>query len=91
MALMEDPAGRHWGYELSKHAGVRSGVMYPLLSRMLTAGWLVDGWEDEAATGGKRPQRRYYQITDEGRRELGAALQAASRDARFRGLNWRFV
>lgn len=30
VALMEDPAGRHWGYALSKAAGVRSGAMYPI-------------------------------------------------------------
>ena len=34
-ALMGDASGRHWGYELSKSSGVRSGVMYPVLQRML--------------------------------------------------------
>lgn len=43
IALMADPSGRHWGYELSRQSGVRSGVMYPLLQRMLDEGWLTDG------------------------------------------------
>ena len=30
-ALMNDASGQHWGYELSKSSGVRSGVMYPVL------------------------------------------------------------
>lgn len=88
MALLNDAAGRHWGYELSKASGVRSGVMYPLLTRMLDEGWLADGWEDDADTGGKRPPRRYYTITDTGRRELGAVLGRAENDARFRGLSF---
>lgn len=86
LALLDQPNARHWGYELSKAAGVRSGVMYPVLGRMLDEGWLFDGREDEAETGGKRPPRRYYTITETGRRELGNLLSSASTDARFRGL-----
>jgi PadR family transcriptional regulator PadR len=91
LALMEDPTGRYWGYELSRQAGVRSGVLYPILHRMLDEGWLEDGWEDPAQLGGKRPPRRYYELTDQGRRELGAVLQAAQNDARFRSLVGRFA
>lgn len=91
IALMDDPHGPHWGYELSKAAGVRSGVMYPVLRRMLEEGWLIDGWEAEADTGGKRPPRRYYRVTDSGQRELGAVLRSAEDDARFRALNVRLA
>ena len=83
-ALMSDAGGRHWGYELSKLSGVRSGVMYPILQRMLDDGWLVDGWEDQARTGrAKRPPRRYYELTDAGKVALGAVLVQARRDPRF--------
>ena len=91
MALLGDPSAKHWGYELSKTAGIRSGVMYPVLTRMLNEGWLADGWEDAAATGGKRPPRRYYELTDEGRLALGGVLQQARTEARFAGLHWRFA
>jgi PadR family transcriptional regulator PadR len=60
MVLMEDPRGRHWGYELSKKADVRSGMLYPMLSRMLDAGWVQGGWKDRAAIRDKRPPRRCY-------------------------------
>lgn len=86
LALMSAPADRHWGYELGKSAGVRSGALYPILRRMLSDGWLSDGWEDPATIQG-RPPRRYYEITDDGRRELGALLARAEIDPRFRGLN----
>lgn len=84
LALMADASGRHWGYELSKHSGVRSGVMYPLLQRMLDEGWLHDGWETQVQVGrAKRPPRRYYELTDQGRIALGALIAEARQDARF--------
>ena len=83
-ALMSDASGRQWGYDLSRRSGVRSGVMYPILQRMLNDGWLVDGWEDQAAAGReKRPPRRYYELTDPGKAALVAMIAQASRDARF--------
>jgi PadR family transcriptional regulator, regulatory protein PadR len=91
LALMEDPSGRHWGYELSKRAGVRSGVLYPILHRMLDEGWLEDGWEDQQEVTGKRPPRRYYELTELGVQELGAVVQAARSDARFTSLVRRFA
>ena len=90
LAIMSDPSGRHWGYELTRTSGVRSGVLYPILARMLAEGWLSDGWESRREAGG-RPARRYYQVTDKGNRELGAILSAARTDARFRDLNLGYL
>jgi PadR family transcriptional regulator, regulatory protein PadR len=85
LALMQDADARHWGYDLSKQSGVRSGVMYPLLGRMLDEGWLDDGWEEQSQVGrSKRPPRRYYELTDAGRVALGAVLADARQDARFK-------
>lgn len=82
VALMERPADSHWGYDLSKRAEVRSGVLYPILGRMLEEGWLVDGWEDATEQRPGRPPRRYYTITELGAKELGAVLNRAAADAR---------
>lgn len=84
--LTGDPTGRHWGYQLSKASGVRSGVLYPILTRMLDEGWLADGWEDPNTITGKRPPRRYYELTEKGHLALGGMLAEARRDARFVGL-----
>lgn len=86
MALLEDPQGKHWGYQLSKSSGVRSGVLYPILTRMLDSGWLTDGWEEQVDTKKKRPPRRYYEITELGLRELGALQQQAQTERRFAGI-----
>jgi PadR family transcriptional regulator PadR len=84
--LMEDPAGRHWGYDLSKRAGVRSGVLYPILHRMLDEGWLRDGWEDAANTLGKRPPRRFYELTPEGGAAVSELVRQMRQDTRFGAL-----
>ena len=83
VVLMTSPNDKHWAYEIVKQSGVRSGVVYPSMTRMLEAGWLIDGWEDPATITEKRPPRRYYELTDRGIGELGAILQRASTDRRF--------
>jgi PadR family transcriptional regulator PadR len=58
--------------------------MYPVLRRMLDEGWLADGWEDQAEAGReKRPPRRYYEVTELGRSELGALVARARADGKF--------
>jgi len=88
LALLEmdrEGDGRVWGYALSKRSGVRSGVLYPQLDRMMSEGWLDDSWE-ERAEGQKRPPRRYYTLTDDGRRELGAVVARAESQPRFKSM-----
>ena len=91
VAFMADAGGRHWGYDLSKRSGVRSGVLYPTLQRMLDEGWVADGWEEQGEIRAKRPPRRYYELTDKGKSELGALLSEARQDARFRSMVGRFA
>ena len=91
MGLMAEPNTRHWGYDLSKRSGVRSGVLYPTLQRMLDEGWLQDGWEEQDGGRAKRPPRRYYKLTEKGKVELGALLSEARQDIRFRSLVGRLA
>lgn len=83
MDLDREQGRRLWGYALTKLSGVRSGVLYPQLDRMLNEGWVEDHWETPEEVVGKRPPRRYYILTDEGRLELGAVVARAQRDPRF--------
>lgn len=75
MALLDPEVDRHWGYDLSKRSGVRAGVLYPILHRMLDEGWLTDGWEEPGHR--RRPPRRYYELTPEGRRALCGVVAEA--------------
>lgn len=79
-ALADRPDERRWGYDLSQAAGVRSGVLYPMLHRMMEQGWLTDGWEDPATIRG-RPPRRYYVLTDHGQHEAQAVVERADRES----------
>lgn len=80
-AIISDPDAQHYGYALLELTGLRSGVLYPVLHRMLDEGWLEDGWEEQPANGRRaKPPRRYYTLTDLGRREMGA-LPAAPVEA----------
>ncbi|WP_306365469.1 PadR family transcriptional regulator [Nocardia sp. CC227C] len=72
--LLALPADRHYGWPLTRQAGISSGTMYPALLRMQRDGWLTDGWEPEPDG---RPARRWYKLTELGRRELALLLRGA--------------
>lgn len=74
--LLENPDGTFYGYDISKAADLRSGVVYPMLTRLLAAGYLSDGREHPATTRG-RPPRRYYRLTEKGVRELTAYVNSS--------------
>ena len=81
-ALLADPLGEHYGLELSRAAGLPSGTIYPILTRLQSAGWLTSAWEeiDEAAEGRRR--RRYYCLTGTGREQARAAVAQHTRALR---------
>ena len=86
MALLDDPRGRHWGYGLSRKSGVRSGVLYPILTRMLDDGWLTDRWVEAGAVADQRLPRRYYRLTAKGKTQATRVLDEARTDRRFAAL-----
>jgi PadR family transcriptional regulator, regulatory protein PadR len=77
LSLVEKCA-RH-GYEIGKLIEARSGgalsfqvaSLYPLLYRLESRGWIEGQWVEKA---GQR-RRRYYRLTTEGRKSLGAQRQ----------------
>jgi PadR family transcriptional regulator PadR len=81
LEILTNPTQRHWGYDLTQRTGLKTGVLYPILGRMLAAGWLVATWED--TTPGGRPGRRFYELTAGGAQALEAMVSEASSDSRF--------
>lgn len=67
-AILRNPDAKHYSYELAKQARIRSGAIYRIVWAWHTNGWLADGWDPPPTNG--RPPRRYYTLTEAGRREL---------------------
>jgi PadR family transcriptional regulator, regulatory protein PadR len=63
-ALLDDAAGWHYGYGLSKQTGLAAGSLYPILSRLVERGLLETRWEPSDIAG--RPPRHLYRLTADG-------------------------
>ena len=60
--------GKVFGLDIIEHIGLPSGTVYPMLRRFERAGLVASTWETpEEAFGNRRPQRRNYQLTEDGR------------------------
>lgn len=65
-----------YGFDIMDITGLPSGTVYPALRRMEEAGLVVSQWESEAAAQlERRPARKYYEVTAEGRELLAEALK----------------
>jgi DNA-binding PadR family transcriptional regulator len=63
------------GFDIMDETGLRSGTVYPALSRLERDGLVRSRWESaKIAHEEKRPPRRYYELTSEGRERLAEAL-----------------
>ena len=74
------------GADISKMTGLRSGTLYPILSRLEHAKWLHSRWEAEEPQTLGRPRRRLYRLTALGERETKLAYLQVSR--LIGGLTW---
>jgi PadR family transcriptional regulator, regulatory protein PadR len=69
------PSAWHYGYELSRETGLKSGTLYPILMRLAKYGLLETKW---ISTEKGVPPRHTYRLTPKGV-EVLAALPAPSR------------
>jgi PadR family transcriptional regulator PadR len=77
-ALILQPRSWHYGYELSKRTGLKSGTLYPLLIRLNDQGLLESKWMDPETPG--KPPRHAYKLSPSGlafAREITQPLSAA--------------
>lgn len=82
MALIGDPHGKHWVADLRSTIGIRYGALYPILWKMLEEGHIEDGWTSESPSSPKGTPRRFYTLTDLGKRELASAAPQRVHQAR---------
>ncbi len=73
-ALLADLDTERYGLELAQAAGLPTGTVHPILARLEGQGWVTSRWEDVDPSAVGRPARRYYRLTDEGRRAAPARL-----------------
>lgn len=62
------------GADISKATGVGAGTLYPMLSRLETAGWVSSRWEEIDPKEAGRPRKRFYELTGVGRTRARAEL-----------------
>jgi PadR family transcriptional regulator PadR len=68
--------GAEYGFDIIDVTRLPSGTVYPALSRHERDGYVRSSWEDPVkAHRDRRPPRRYYRITAQGRRAIGVALE----------------
>jgi DNA-binding PadR family transcriptional regulator len=72
-ALLGATSRWHYGYDLSKETGLKSGTLYPILMRLAAHGWLEARWEDAPPSG--KPPRHLYKLTAQGLQEAPAMLR----------------
>ncbi len=65
--------GESYGFDIVRELSAgqlltSEGTIYPLLSRLRGQEWVTTTWRESVAG----PPRRYYRITDRGKRALGA-------------------
>jgi DNA-binding PadR family transcriptional regulator len=71
--------GYRYGFEIMDFTGLPSGTAYPILRRFELETLVRSRWEGETrAHRDGRPARRYYELTEEGKSWLAAALDRFS-------------
>jgi PadR family transcriptional regulator len=75
-ALLSEASAWHYGYDLSRATGLKSGTLYPILMRLEAHGWLQAQWEDAPPSG--KPPRHLYKLTAQGLQEAPAMLSSTT-------------
>jgi hypothetical protein len=79
--FLDAPDKRYYGIEIARAAGLAVESIYPDLVRLESVGWVMTGLNAQPNPG-SRCRRRWYKLTDEGRR--AADRQPARRRRRQR-------
>ena len=79
LILQAIAAGYRYGFDVMAATGLPSGTVYPALRRLERSRLVRSSWEQpSSAHKQQRPARRYYEITQVGRRSLADAVQRFS-------------
>jgi DNA-binding PadR family transcriptional regulator len=56
------------GFWIAHSTGIKTGTLYPLLRRLEDRGYVTAKWEKGTPEGLGRPLRRFYSLTNKGRK-----------------------
>ena len=73
--FLQRPGTSMSGSDIARRTNLKSGTLYPLLSRLEEAGLLSSKWEDVSPQEVGRPRRRLYDMTGLGVRQANAAIR----------------
>jgi PadR family transcriptional regulator PadR len=77
-------SGYLYGFDIMDATGLPSGTVYPILSKLEDSGFVKSRWEDpRIARREKRPPRRSYEITGDGREALTDSVEKYMKVQRF--------
>jgi PadR family transcriptional regulator, regulatory protein PadR len=76
--FLQKPDEPQYGLAITKASGIQAGTLYPILIRLERNGWLQSEFEDIDPKREGRSARRYYTLTDQGRRDALKTLDEAS-------------
>jgi PadR family transcriptional regulator PadR len=65
-AFLDDPDAKHYALELASALHITVGGIFVHLARLQYLGWITSGWDD--LEEGSRYRRRWYRLSEEGRR-----------------------
>jgi PadR family transcriptional regulator len=82
--MVDEPDQAHYGLEIARATGLKTGTLHPILARLQESEWTTSAWEDpEDHEDQGRPRRRYYRLTKDGevaaRRAVAAATASSAR------------
>lgn len=64
--FLTDTSRARYGYDLMQSTGYPSGKLYPILAKLVKAGWLTRDREDVDEGHVGRPTRYLYRLTEHG-------------------------
>jgi PadR family transcriptional regulator PadR len=76
-AFLENPDAELYGLQIQDDTALSKGTVYPILHRMVEAGWLASRTEGSDYNS-PRPPRKYYRLTEQGLAVARAARPASS-------------
>lgn len=65
-----------YGFEIVNRTSLESGIVHPILKRLLREGWVSMEYENVDEVRAGRPRRHYYKLTEAG---LAPAEEASKR------------